>query len=178
MQCAYTGTEGRNVKVRKSAAKKLFTQCSQYEKVDNAQAGVPAQNRIRAESVFVQGNNDAPVHISLIPPQSMGCQDDETLRRQFSSQAATLKIWEENNIRDICSTKWLFADFADFCFFRWFCWFCWCWNFQPFIVKMKFEIWKYLPLKMLLPKYLWFRSDNIVQLVPKCFILVLLPPMI
>ena len=38
---------------------------------------------------------------------------------------------------------------------------------QPFIVKMQFEIWKYLASKKLLPKYLRCRLHNRVQLVPK-----------
>ena len=40
---------------------------------------------------------------------------------------------------------------------------------QPFIVKMQFEIWKYLPSKLFLPKYLSCRLQNSVQLVPTCF---------
>ena len=43
---------------------------------------------------------------------------------------------------------------------------------QPFIVKMQFEIWKYLPSKLFLPKYLSCRLHNSVQLVPRCFILL------
>ena len=42
---------------------------------------------------------------------------------------------------------------------------------QPFIVKMQFEIWKYLPSKLFLPKYLSCRLHNSVQLVPTHFIL-------
>ena len=37
---------------------------------------------------------------------------------------------------------------------------------QPFIVKMQFEIWKYLPCKLFLPNC---RLQNSVQLVPTCF---------
>ena len=37
---------------------------------------------------------------------------------------------------------------------------------QPFIVKMQFEIWKYLPSKLFLPKYLTCCLHNSVQLVP------------
>ena len=36
---------------------------------------------------------------------------------------------------------------------------------QPFIVKMQFEIWKYLHSKLFLPKYLSCRLHNSVQLV-------------
>ena len=43
---------------------------------------------------------------------------------------------------------------------------------QPFIVKTQFEIWKYLPSKMFLPKYLSCLLHNSVQLVPTCFILL------
>ena len=44
-----------------------------------------------------------------------------------------------------------------------------CFTVQPFIVKMQFEIWKYLPSKLFLPKYLSCRLQNSVQLVPTCF---------
>ena len=38
---------------------------------------------------------------------------------------------------------------------------------QPFIVKMQFEIWKYLHSKLFLPKYLSCLLHNSIQLVPK-----------
>ena len=47
---------------------------------------------------------------------------------------------------------------------------------QPFIVKMQFEIWKYLPSKLFLPKYLSCRLHNSVQLVPKILFTSFLQP--
>ena len=47
---------------------------------------------------------------------------------------------------------------------------------QPFIVKMQFEIWKYLPSKLFLPKYLSCRLHNSVQLVPTILFTSFLQP--
>ena len=47
---------------------------------------------------------------------------------------------------------------------------------QPFIVKMQFEIWKYLPSKLFFPKYLSCRLHNSVQLVPTILFTSFLQP--
>ena len=45
---------------------------------------------------------------------------------------------------------------------------------QPFIVKTQFEVWKYLPFKIFLPKYLSYRLRNSVHLAPTFFKLLYL----
>ena len=82
--CANTGTKAEEI----SRWKGRRTQCNQPEKVDDAPAKVPFQNRLLKQADTFRdstkrswNNNDAPAHIKLLstPPQSMGCQDDETL---------------------------------------------------------------------------------------------------
>ena len=45
---------------------------------------------------------------------------------------------------------------------------------QPFIVKTQFEVWKYLPYKIFLPKYLSYRLRNSFHLAPTFFKLLYL----